>query len=352
MAYNFGYTASEEDFLFISYVGDDGRLVIEYVQPMAEHLKLWSDQEIPPGADWELELYEHVRKAQAVVFFITDGFFRNAFNDEEPSFMLREYKWAKKLGKKMIPVLIHRYNVNTDCLLRMRPDYSEMYQEITSAQGVFCSSFSAGSGKQALIDGLVEDLMCEFPDCRIPLQEAAVPEAAPPAAGNMDLKRFDSFTLGCIGGYVLEWTVIEVRENSIQLLLRRCIDREMRDSLSRGGETSPSLPEWLNGAFLEKCFSPEEQKLLMPFPCGDYVRLPDAETAAASIVGTVFATAYPIDDPYCANACWWLMPPDGALSTRAPIITSDGVIDCYGLLLSNPHCCVRPCVLLRRQPAA
>lgn len=67
-------------------------------------IRIWSDQDVKPGADWQQDLQQALRKARVAILLISQAFLNSDFirNSELPVLLMR----AKEGGLKILPIIL------------------------------------------------------------------------------------------------------------------------------------------------------------------------------------------------------------------------------------------------------
>jgi hypothetical protein len=95
------------DTVFVSYCHDDRdwrRKFIQILAPLVRNrqLALWDDTHIPVGDDWQRNISDGVRRAQAALLLVSGSYLASPFIMEEELPALIEH------GVRLIPVLVDK----------------------------------------------------------------------------------------------------------------------------------------------------------------------------------------------------------------------------------------------------
>jgi len=87
-----------EAYAFVSYSRDDRDEVVALVQELLQlGWRLWWDEEIPGGSEWESHLHSRLNRATHLVLFLSARSVRSKWVAEE-------IRWAQKLGKPVLSI--------------------------------------------------------------------------------------------------------------------------------------------------------------------------------------------------------------------------------------------------------
>ncbi|MCR5565978.1 MAG: DUF6273 domain-containing protein [Clostridiales bacterium] len=175
----------------------------------------------------------------------------------------------------------------------------------------------------------------------------------------------------------VSWQVIDKKDGRVLLISKEgLLCMQFFPRLAKWDETiaweKSSLRGWLNGEFVEKCFSPEEKAVIAEtdvpadpnpthtkinpgnatkdkvfllsvleakkyFPTKDSRKCPRTRFAAS-------LGAWTSDGPDTGNACWWLRTP-GYSQSRAAYVGTDGELLDGGVDIDDSTtCCIRPAI--------
>ena len=200
---------------------------------------------------------------------------------------------------------------------------------------------------------------------------------------NISLKKAEVGSIVYFGSYeqdndtsngkeVIEWQVLEKKDNKILVISKYALDCVQYDSLFKDvtWETC-ALRKWLNEIFIDVAFNSDEQALIPEANVSadknpEYSTNPGNATKdkifllSISEVNKYFssddermcaATDYAkaqgayISDDYTVGgkeACWWWLRSPGTLQDYAAYVGSDGSVFCYGDYVSSDDVGVRP----------
>ena len=98
--------ASKSGYYFLSYNSEDYEYCGTIAKMLTHHnVPIWYDLGIEYGTDWESTISEKIKSSQALLLFFTKGILK-----KENSYVLREYKIAKFLEKKIYVVFLEKIN--------------------------------------------------------------------------------------------------------------------------------------------------------------------------------------------------------------------------------------------------
>lgn len=156
---------------------------------------------------------------------------------------------------------------------------------------------------------------------------------------------------GCYNGSPIEWTILDIEDDSMLLISTESIDIKSYDPdhAPVTWETS-FIREWLNGVFINEAFTEEEQgkiltSLVTADPNPEYDTDPGSDTEDKIFLLSIEEVReYYRDDVsrQCLyhgldeNYWWWLRSP-GRSPSYAARVRSDGTVDCLGYMVENRH---------------
>ncbi|MCC8138033.1 MAG: toll/interleukin-1 receptor domain-containing protein [Clostridiales bacterium] len=149
----------QDSFIFISYAHKDSDRVWPIVENMQEAgYRVWYDEGIDPGTEWDLTIATHVRECGYFIAFVSE----NYLNSEDCK---DELNFARDLKKSLLLVYLEEVSLpdgmamrlnRIQSLFRFRYDKAKsFYEKLFVAQGI--NICHAGSGAAKVPDALRAD---------------------------------------------------------------------------------------------------------------------------------------------------------------------------------------------------
>ncbi len=131
MSTDMGFEPTEiSPYYFISYSTEDKDRVAEYLLRMnADGFPLWYDKGIPPGANFDRVISEHIRECEAVILFMSKVPFK-----KEDSFVRTEFNIAKRRKKEVHVIYLDEIADN-----EVPAEYDLWWDQLGRIQGFFAT---------------------------------------------------------------------------------------------------------------------------------------------------------------------------------------------------------------------
>lgn len=143
---NLGFEAvAGDEFYFVSYNSNDCDRISPYAKQIHNvGIPLWYDKGLIYGKKWEEEIGLHIANSRAFILFFTKGILA-----KNESYVEKEFRIAKKQGKKIFILMIDRLD---ESCWREFPEKSSFLDDVDQVQSCSCES----------IDYLIEELKNDF----------------------------------------------------------------------------------------------------------------------------------------------------------------------------------------------
>lgn len=121
----------EEPYIFISYAHKDNDIVLSIMERMAQDgYRIWYDEGITPGSEWDDEIAEHIDKCDSFIAFISSNYL-NSKNCKD------ELKFVRDLEKKLLLVYIENVPLPSGMALRLGRLQDVRFYEHKDNQNIF-----------------------------------------------------------------------------------------------------------------------------------------------------------------------------------------------------------------------
>ena len=382
--------------IFTSYNSLDWKRVEPIVLELRKlGVPMWYDYGLKAGTDaWGTQITRHIKKASAVILFVTRGIF-----ERDNSYVIEEFREAEMFDIPIVPVFLD--NITEKSFCRMIDDkYVRYVNFLNDLQGLAYPLDDDARETAAKIKGILDrsddieytpepwaDTQTEMErleeQARLAAEHHAKKESARQNAGeraeaqaDLNVKvgsrvRFGCYPQGTNDPEPLMWRVLDIIGGKALMITEELIDCQKYNDTRKGvtWETC-TLRKWLSDDFLRAAFSPGEQEKITAVsnqnpdnasygtnggnPTEDRVfclNIDEAKRYFGSDVDrlarpTAYARkngAYVSDDNGCG--WWWLRSPGIDGNNAAIVLTGGGVYE-YGNYVGSVVGCVRPVILV------
>lgn len=221
-------------FIFISYSHKDSETVLQVIKELQKNLyRVWYDDGIDPGTEWDKNIAEHVENCGYFIAFISKNYINSSNCKDELNF-------ARDLEKKRFLVYIEEVELPSEMkmrLSRIQNIHKYKYKEDSDFYNKFFSAYGLDAFKG--------------------VERKAVPFGLPLEIGdNIRLGQYkqDNTTEDII------WTVLDIDDKKALIISNKTLDCQPYITGNQKANWQQShIRRWLNNTFYLMAFSKDEQ---------------------------------------------------------------------------------------------
>lgn len=430
---NFGFDAiiSEGEHYFISYSRDDTNRIAPIAKAIHDKacqkcgrlLPFWYDRSgLKFGYDWEQQIIKSLKSCKAVIMFLTNELFQ-----KEGTYMYREFQLAQYYKKTVYCVWLDKLepkNIVSDKLVSWHFDlralqgleciphettdsisdrvvtmlfnlpvppprpipFLEKYKNIIiltlaavavvavltfavivpAIKNIFSGGGTVDYGTNSIPEGTTtQDDKSIFDNSSATISVSRVGQT-------ITLGTYEQDNITSNGSEPIEWTVLEIRDNTALIITRYGIDNpQFNTSKTNTTWADSNLRRWMNNTFYNSAFSSQEKQVILEVNVSSEDSLKWGTNGGSSTKDKIFALSESETNKYFSGngdrqtlatnyaesngamvstdffmngkgTTWWWLRNPGSHENEASYISGKGSIASYGAEVNSKHACARP----------